>query len=232
MTSSRLPKKVLLPLCGKTVLEVMFDRLERWKDNIIIATTNDGTEKPITDLCTKLGVKYYKGSTDNVLNRYYQCALQYGASGSDIIVRLTSDCPFIDPDIVDETIQFYKNNKFDYVSNRINRKIPIGLDAEVFNFTTLKESEINASESFEKEHVTPYIYMTKKNHYYIGNYSPEIDGSMYRLTLDEEEDYIAIKKIYRKLGCKTNFTYEVLINIMKNNFFLYEINAHVKQKNI
>lgn len=232
MTSTRLPKKVLLPLCGKTVLEVMFDRLERWKENIIIATTDDGSEEPITELCTKLGIKYYRGSTNDVLNRYYKSAVQYGATDNDIIVRLTSDCPLIDPDIVQNTIQLYKNGKFDYVSNRINRKVPVGLDAEVFNFSVLEEAYINASEAFEKEHVTPYIYMTKKMHYRIGSYEPEVDGSKYRLTLDEEDDYLAIKEIYNKFDCKTDFTYEALINTMKNSPLLYEINAHVEQKKV
>lgn len=232
MTSSRLPKKVLLPLCGKTVLEVMLDRLEQWKNNIIIATTDDGSEKPITDLCTKLGIKYYRGSTNDVLSRYYNSAVQYGSTDNDIIVRLTSDCPLIDPDIVQETIQFYKNGNFDYVSNRINRKVPVGLDAEVFNFTVLKKAFNNASEDFEKEHVTPYIYITKKSYYNIGSYEPEVDGSRYRLTLDEKDDYLAIQKIYNLLGCKTDFSYENLIDILEENPFLYEINAHVEQKKV
>lgn len=232
MTSTRLPKKVLLPLCGKTVLEVMFARLEQWKENIIIATTDDGSEDPITDLCTRLGIKYYRGSTNDVLSRYYKSASQYGATGNDIIIRLTSDCPLIDPNIVQETIQFYKDGKFDYVSNRINRKVPVGLDVEVFNFTVLEEAAINASEDFEKEHVTPYIYMTKKMQYRIGSYEPKIDGSKYRLTLDEDDDYLAIKEIYTKFDCKTDFSYKTLIDMMEKNPFLYEINSHIQQKKV
>lgn len=232
MTSTRLPKKVLLPLCGKTVLEVMFDRLKRWKENIIIATTNDGSEEPIADLCVKLGIKYYRGSTNDVLSRYYKSAVQYGATDNDIIVRLTSDCPLIDPDIVQNTIQLYKNGKFDYVSNRIHRKVPVGLDVEVFSFTTLEQAYLNASETFEIEHVTPYIYMTKKDHYSIGSYEPEVDGSRYRLTLDEEDDYLAIKEIYNKLNCNTDFSYQTLMDTMEKNPSLYEINAHIEQKKV
>ena len=210
----------------------MLDRLERWKDTIIIATTDDGSEKPIVDLCTKLDIKYYRGSTNDVLSRYYKSALQYGALDGDTIVRLTSDCPLIDPGIVQNTIQLYKEGRFDYVSNRINRRVPVGLDVEVFNFTALKEAFINASEEFEKEHVTPYIYMTEKKNYRIGSYEPESDGSKYRLTLDEKDDYLAIKEIYNKFDCKTDFSYEMLIDMMENNPYLYEINLHVQQKKV
>ena len=232
MTSTRLPKKVLLPLCGKTVLEVMFDRLEAYKENIIIATTDDGSETLIVNLCKELEIKYYRGSTHNVLSRYYKSALANGASTHDIIVRLTSDCPLIDQEIVGNTINHYKNGNYEYVSNRINRKVPVGLDVEVFSFSALEEAYLNASKDYEKEHVTPYIYMTKKSDYRIGSYEPKVDGSQYRLTLDEEDDYLAIQEIYKKFHCRTNFTYEVLIDTLKKNPFIYNINSHVEQKKV
>jgi spore coat polysaccharide biosynthesis protein SpsF len=106
------------------------------------------------------------------------------------------------------------------------------LDAEVFNFTALKEAALNASEDFEKEHVTPYIYMTKKNHYSIGSYEVKPDGSKYRLTLDEDDDYKAIKEIYKKLDCQTDFSYETLIETMDKNPYISELNIDVEQKKV
>jgi spore coat polysaccharide biosynthesis protein SpsF len=230
MTSTRLPKKVMLPLCGKSVLEIMLDRLGRLKNNIIIATTNDGSEEAIIELCKQLNIKFYQGSTDDVLSRYYYAASRYGAKDNDIIVRLTSDCPLIDKKIVYNTIEYYKNNDFDYVSNRLERKVPLGLDTEVFNFKLLRESYINAKEKFEKEHVTPYIYLTNKRNYSLGNYAPLIDGSMYRLTLDEVDDYNLIKAVYKEFDCSIEFSYEELIQLMQSKPYLYKINQNVQQK--
>ena len=225
MTSSRLPKKVLLPLCGKTVLEVMLDRLEQWKDNIIIATTDDGSEKDITDLCTKLGIRYFRGSTYNVLSRYYKSALQYGAENNDIIV-------LIDPELLQKTLALYLDGDYDYVSNRINRTVPVGLDVEVFNFEILKESYLNASMAYEKEHVTPYIYITQKDKFKIGSFEESKNCAHYRLTLDEEDDYIAIKEIYKKFNNKIHFSYKELINMLELNPYIYQINHHVSQKKV
>ena len=200
MTSTRLPKKVLLPLCDKTVLEVVLKRLHPYKNNIIIATTNDGTEKPIIELCKTLNIKYHQGSTDNVLKRYYESAKKYNASQKDIIVRITSDCPLIDASIMKKTIDKYVDGNYDYVSNRINRTVPVGLDVEVFNFKALEEAFKEANSFYDKEHVTPYFYITKKDYYKVGSYEENEDNSHYRLTLDERDDYLAIKEVYKKFN--------------------------------
>jgi len=226
MTSTRLPGKVLLPLCGKTVLEVMLDRLQSFKDDIIIATTNDGSEKPIVDLCKKLGVKYYRGDTDNVLERYHDSAVAFGAKVGDTIVRLTSDCPLIDGQLVKEIISFYHDNSFEYVSNCVHRTYPRGLDVEVFSFQSLKDAMQNATENSEKEHVTPYI----KEHVKVGDFVDCHDHSKYRLTLDEEDDYCAIQEIYKKLDYDVDFSYTKLIDLLEKNPYVYEINAHIEQK--
>lgn len=231
MTSTRLPKKVLLPLCDKTILEVIFDRLSSWKNSIIVATTNDGTETPIVDVCRRNGIKYFRGDNENVLDRYYQSAMEFGAKKDDVIVRVTSDSPLIDPRIIADTIEFYKAGSFDYVSNRINRRVPIGLDVEVFSFRILEEMNSCATEFFEKEHVTPYVY-SRETIYSIGSYEPEIDGSIYRMTLDEKDDYTAIIEIYAKFQNRTDFNYEELISMMENNPRLYEINSHIQQKTL
>jgi len=232
MTSTRLPKKVMLPLCGKTVLEVLFDRLHEYKNNIIIATTDDGSEKEIVNLCKKLKIKYYQGDTQNVLQRYYKSARKYDAQGKDIIVRITSDCPLIDSSLLQKVIDMYESGNYDYISNRINRTIPVGLDVEIFNFHILETMYKNASNDYEKEHVTPYIYLTKKDSYKIGSCEEEEDNSKYRLTLDEEDDYIAIKEVYKQFEDSVDFSYQELIDMLKANPYIYNLNHHVTQKEV
>jgi len=230
MTSTRLPGKVLLPLCGKTVLEVVIARLDKYKKNIIIATTNDGSELPITEICDRENIKYYLGSTKNVLERYYLAAQKFNAHDEDIIIRVTSDCPLIDVDLLDNCIKMYNSKKYDYVSNRLKRTVPVGLDVEVFSFKLLKFMHENAEEDFEKEHVTPYIYLSNNNNYKLGSCVEYADNSEYRLTLDEYDDYKAIKEVYKKFDNKIDFSYKELINLLKNNQYIFDINSTVCQK--
>ena len=227
MTSTRLPAKIMLPLCSKTVLEVMIDRLEPFKDKIIIATTNDGTQKPIIEVCKKLDLKYYEGDTQNVLSRYYESAVKFGAQNDDIIVRCTSDCPIIDKEIVENTIDFFISSEADYTSSS---RFPRGMDTEVFRFSLLKEAYENANSEFEKEHVTPYIYKTNKDRLKITTFKNQNDDSKYRLTLDEEDDYKAIKEVYKLFDNKTDFSYQELMQKLHENPYIYSINSHVEQK--
>lgn len=226
MTSTRLPAKVMLPLCGKTVLEIMLDRLAPFHKNIIIATTDDGSQTPIVQLCKTLHVKHFEGDTDDVLSRYYHSAIKFDADDATIIVRCTSDCPLIDADIIKETIEFYKNSDAEYVCACQNSGFPRGMDSEVFSFKQLKEAYQNASTPYQKEHVTPYI----KENVKCASYKNTQDHSKYRLTLDEADDYKAITELYAKLGYKTDFSYEKLIQILEENPTIYEINKHVEQK--
>ncbi len=228
MTSTRLPKKVLLPLCGKNVLEIMLDRLDVYRDNIIIATTNDGSEKPIVDICNKLDIKYYQGEKENVLNRYFQTAVEFGLQDSDIIVRLTSDCPLIDVNILSKTIALYCNGNFDYVTSCPD-SFPRGLDVEVFDFNSLKNANKNAKTTYEKEHVTPYIISNSTR---IGTYKVAEKNGKYRLTLDEISDYEMIRSVYKEFGCRLDFSYDDLIELLDNNPYLHEINKHVEQKKV
>jgi spore coat polysaccharide biosynthesis protein SpsF len=230
MTSTRLPKKVMLPLCGKSALEIMINRIEKFKDNIIIATTNDGTEEDIVKLAKKLNVKYYQGDTDNVLSRYYESAIKFGATNNDIIVRLTSDCPIMDQEILSQIIESFKTCKCDYLSNVIERTYPRGMDTEVFRFKSLKMAYENATTQLEIEHVTPYINNTNKDKFILKSYKDVENNSKYRLTLDEIDDYEAIKEVYKKFDDKINFSYSQLITTLKENPYIYDINSHVEQK--
>ncbi len=234
MTSTRLPGKVLLPLCGQSVLQVMLQRLQRFKKNIIIATSNDGSEVPIVNLCQQLNVAFYQGDMDNVLARYYHSAVSFDAHDQDIIVRLTSDCPLIDPDVLQSSIDFYQQNTFDYVNTGVSSGFPRGMDCEVFSFAMLKQAYKNADSDYELEHVTPYFYQTKKQSLSLGcYYNPNqdfIDQGKYRLTLDEAEDYQVILAIYQHFNCQTDFSYYELMDFLCHNESIYQLNSHIQQK--
>ncbi|GAA0711658.1 hypothetical protein GCM10008904_24230 [Paraclostridium ghonii] len=230
--SKRLPGKVMKKICEKTVLEHVYERLKlsEYLNDIVIATTDSDEDIKIIDLCEKLGMNYFIGSEDDVLSRYYNCAKKYNA---DIVVRITSDCPLIDSNVLDEMLSFYTNNKYDLVTNageEIYRTYPRGLDIEIFSFKLLKIAYLNANQNYEKEHVTPYIYENGFNVYY---YKNNKNYSKYRLTLDTKEDFELIKKIYYELyDNKHDFFLEDIINVLENNPELELINKYIKQKQL
>lgn len=226
MTSTRLPGKIMLDLCGKPVLEIMIDRLHRFKQNLVVATTDDGSQTPIVELCKRLNIPCYEGDTDDVLSRYYHAASTFGATNESIIVRCTSDCPLIDPEIVQETIDFFIHHDAQYVCACQESGFPRGIDTEVFTFKHLKEAYEQALSEHHKEHVTPYI----KANVRCASYSNKKDHSKYRLTLDEVDDYKAISELYKTLECRTDFTYDELIQTLENNPHIYEMNRYVEQK--
>ena len=142
----------------------------------------------------------FLGSENDVLDRYYKAAKKFNA---DIIVRICGDCPFIDPFIIDEILDLFKNNNYDYISNTIKPTFPDGFDVEVFNFSVLKEVWGKAKKEYEREHVTPYILNSKK--FKKLNYSYKNDLSSLRLTIDEEVDLKQINIIYSYLKNKNSF---------------------------
>ncbi len=226
VNSSRLKGKVLLPLCKKNVLEIIFERLRDFKKNIIVATTENKEDDKIVEICKKNSIKYYRGEEKDVLKRYFEAALHFNAKEGDIIARITSDCPVIDQNILKEAINLYSVYNCDYVSNTIIRTYPRGLDVEVFGFETLKEAHIKAKEGHQREHVTPWIIQNKKTAPLID----DKDNSNYRLTLDEEDDYLAIKELYSVLNCRTDFNYKTLIKTLKLFPYIEQINKNVKQR--
>lgn len=226
MTSTRLPKKVMLPLCSKSVLEVMLKRLERFKKHIIIATTNDGSQIPIKELCNRLGIECFEGDSEDVLARYYLAAKHFGADASTTIIRCTSDCPCIDPDIIEKALAFYTSHDAEYVCACQESGFPRGLDTEIFSFSLLEQAYLQATLPYEREHVTPYI----KQHAKQAAYHNTQDDSKYRLTLDETDDYKALCALFEKLSCRLDFNYEELIDTLEQNPSIYEMNKHVTQK--
>lgn len=198
MSSTRLPGKVLKPLSGKVVLDHVLDRLGKCKliDQIVVATTTDDIDEQLVDWCKKRGVACFRGDRDDVLSRYYQCATKYNAGE---VVRITSDNPLLDPEIVGQVIELKQKSGADYAANNLVKSFPHGLDVEVISYKALKESNDNAVEDFEREHVTQYV-RHRTNQYVLTNLSSEGNWHHIRVTLDEDEDYQLIAILYQLLG--------------------------------
>ena len=233
MGSTRLPGKVLKKVLGKTLLEYQIERVKRAKtlDEIIIATTIKESDDQIVQLCQQFSIPYYRGSEEDVLSRYYEAATEFGV---DVIVRLTSDCPIIDPTVIDKVVEHYLENKdrYDYVSNTLTRTYPRGLDTEVMSYEVLKKAHEEAKELVYREHVTAYIYH-HPDQFRLCNVSNEKDESKHRWTVDTEEDFLLIKHILETLyPINPLFTVEDVIQILRDKPEWVEINAHVEQKKL
>jgi len=232
MTSTRLPGKVLKKVSGKTLLEHHVERLRRsqMSDEIVIATTENRTDIPIVEVCEKIKVNYFRGSEEDVLSRYYKAATKFKA---DIVVRVTSDCPLIDPVIVDSVISFFFDNSpfFDYVSNAGIRTFPRGMDTEVFKYQTLVETYNEAKSNVDREHVTTFI-RNPKNHYKLGNYSLHENHSSHRWTVDTLEDFNLVSKILNALyPIKSNFDLNDILTLLQNNPTWSKLNSHIETVN-
>lgn len=225
MTSTRLPGKVLQPVyqtdsSSLSMLEAIINRINNSNliSSIIIATTTNITDNPIIDLCHEINqknkekeVKVFRGSENNVLERYYLAAKEHNL---DIVIRITSDCPVIDVNIMNDILSFFLINKYDYVSNTLERTYPRGLDIEIFSFFALELAYKNATTEIEKEHVTPYIYGHNKE-FKLFSYIQPIDWSEFRLTVDTDIDMELIRKIYSSLyPSNPNFTQKDIINLL------------------
>jgi len=234
MGSTRMPGKVMEKIEGKTVLSHVINRVKKVEliDEIIIATTTKKNDDLIVNESEKNNVRSFRGSENDVLSRYYNAAKKFHI---DVVVRITSDCPLIDPTITNKIINFYmKNTKYDLVTNAgikvDKRTYPRGLDVEVFSFKVLENSFLNAKENYQREHVTPYIYEKSKNIYF---YQNDINLSKYRLTLDTPEDFKLISKIYGYLyKGKHDFFLEGIIDLLEKRPDLIKINSEVIQKKV
>jgi spore coat polysaccharide biosynthesis protein SpsF len=231
--STRLPGKVLKKIYDKTVLQHDIERLQRVENisKLVIATTESKQDNQIIDECTRLNVKYFRGSEQNVLSRYYFAAKENNA---DVVVRATSDCPLIDPQTTEKIIDFYLKHQdiYDYVSNTIDRTYPRGLDTEVFSFQALEKAFFSASKEYEREHVTPYIYQHPEE-FKIFQYKNDKDYSDYRWTLDTEEDLKVIELIYEGLYFKNEaFDFDDILQFIEKNPYIIEINKAITQKKL
>jgi spore coat polysaccharide biosynthesis protein SpsF len=233
MGSTRLPGKHLKQILGRPMLSFLIERLRRVKkaQEIIIATTDQLIDEKIIKVCKEEKVNYFRGDEENVLDRYYQTAKKFKAK---IIVRITADCPLIDPEIIDRTINVFLDNypKFDYVSNSLNHTFPRGMDVEVFSFESLKKVVKWGMSSEEKEHVTPYYYRHPEK-FSLENVENEKNLSSFRLTVDTPEDFFLISKIIQELyPLNPNFTLVDILNLLAKHPDWLVINSKVQQKKL
>lgn len=231
MGSTRLPGKVLKEVRGKPLMHYEVERLRRVSlaRQLVIATTTHLKDQPVIDYCLGANIPFFRGSEEDVLNRYYCTAREFGA---DVIVRVTADCPLIDPEVVDQVIHFYLENypQYDYVSNTLERTFPRGMDVEVFSFPGLSEAEQQAQNPVEREHVTPFFYRYP-NKFHLGSIKNITDQSRYRLTVDTPEDFELIRRILEVLYPENpNFSLKDVLGLLERNPDWAKINSDVQQK--
>ena len=230
MTSTRLPGKVLMDIENKPMLWHVINRLRFSKklDNIILAIPDKKENDILEQFAKNNCIKYFRGSEKDVLSRYYKTAKKFKVN---VIVRITADCPLIDPEIVDRVIQKYSDSNADYTSNTLKKTFPRGLDVEVFNFKILEEAYQKAKEYYQREHVTPYIYKNPKR-FRLVNIKSKSNLCYMRWVVDEKKDLEFIREIYKKIYLKKKIFYmKDVITILKEYPKLMKINENVKQKN-
>ena len=226
--STRLPGKVLLTIRDKPLLWYVLKRLELVKtpNQVIIATSTSSSNKPLLDYLKEYKINYYAGDENDVLDRFYQTAKRYNG---EIIVRITSDCPLIDPTLVDQGLEIFLNSNVDYLSNVHPPTFPDGYDIEIFTFKTLETSWKNAELNSEREHVTPYIYNNPKI-FSIENFQNDKDLSNIRLTVDTKKDFSLISKIIENFYDRwTKFDLKDVITFINQNPHLLKINAQYER---
>lgn len=233
MDSTRLPKKVMANVVGKPILEHIIDRVSfsTYIQTIVIATTINVKDNSIAAWAQNKGVCLFRGSEKDVLDRYYQAALRLEAN---LIVRVCSDDPFIDPLIMDKVIQYYLNhrNTVDYVSNDLIPSYPLGLNVEVFSITALKKAWQEAKEPYQREHVTPYIYQHPEI-FSLVNVENNEDLSYMRWTVDEARDLEFVTEVYKRLYKEGEiFLMKDILTLLRKEPQLMEINKNVKQKTL
>mgnify|MGYP005647246793 FL=1 len=232
MGSTRLPGKVLMKADETNLmLDYSVNQLKHSKnsDKIIIATSNLKRDDLIEEHCKNLNIDYFRGDEQDVLDRHYQCAKKFSLSH---IVRIPSDKPLIDPQIVDSIIEFFKGNDFDYVANFeiiqkdnsliFNSTYPSGTEVEIFSFNALEMAWKNAKTPDEREHVTPHFYLNRKN-FKLKHIQQSENLSHFRWSLDYENDMHLIREIIKRISNRPILLNDI-IQLLDNNPQLYKIN--------
>jgi spore coat polysaccharide biosynthesis protein SpsF len=230
MGSTRLPGKILMTVNEMSFLKHQLIRLSKINVPIYIATTTENLDNELVEFSIQNNLDFFRGDENNVLSRYYGCAL---INKLDVIIRITSDCPLIDADLISASLAEYlfMNDSLIYFSNAIERTYPRGFDFEIFSFELLKNAYENAVEVSDLEHVTPYIWKNKNGNVKIVHKLNNINNSKYRLTLDTIEDFKLLKILIEKHN-GSNLTGDEIIEILNNNPEYYLINAHIEQKKL
>ncbi|MDP3157118.1 MAG: glycosyltransferase family protein [Archangium sp.] len=233
ISSTRLPAKVLLDLGGKTALERCLRRAQQFTgvDEVVIATSESEYDEPIALLARRLGVPCYRGSELDVLARYFFAATETRA---DVIVRVTSDCPLLDPTISSQVISHFlgRGDTIQYASNTLNRRLPRGLDTEVFSFEALQRANYEATAAPDREHVTRFIYTNAAKFVCESVLPPGAgDESQHRWTLDTPEDYQFLVRLFERLGSAAQTAdLQQVLEAANAQPDIRKFNGHIEQK--
>jgi spore coat polysaccharide biosynthesis protein SpsF len=249
MSSSRLPGKILADIAGQPMLQRVFLRTSRAATvtETVFATTSDPSDDPVAEYCDFSGIPFTRGSLYDVLDRYYQTAKQAKA---DVVVRVTADCPVIDPGLIDQVVEALLEEEYDFVANRLpppfHRTYPIGLDVETCTFTALEKAWTESKETFHREHVMPYLYegveLVAANRLLQTGVSPRgfrvallhhiTDFGDYRWTVDTPEDLEFMRQVYSRFDGRDDFSWKEVLELVHNEPELMQINAAVKHKTL
>ena len=226
MSSRRLPGKVMLDLAGKPVLQHVVERVRRSRllDDVVVATSTDSSDAPLVEFLRERGVVCHRGPLEDVLTRYVQAAR---AADADTVVRITADCPLIDPAIIDDTLRLHRLQDNDYTSNCVPPTYPDGLDVEVLSMQALLRADREAPPGPDREHVTLYINQSQ-GEFRLGTLRAAQDLSRWRLTLDEPEDYRLLGAIFEQLyPANPNFDLAAVCELLRRQPALLDINRHI-----
>lgn len=225
MSSTRLPGKVLADVGGKPMLWHVTQRAQAAKtlDQIVLATSNTPDDDAVEAFCDQNAIACFRGSRDDVLDRYYQAARHFNA---EVVVRLTADCPLLDPEVIDKIVAAFHEGDYDYVSNSVERSFPDGLDTEVFSREALERAWREARLMSEREHVTPYIWKNP-DLFRVGSVVHSEDLSALRWTVDEPQDLEFVRAIHAYLGILP-FSMTEAVHFLREHPELAEINRGFK----
>lgn len=229
VSSSRLPRKVLMDIAGRSMLEHVVGRLRQVPevDEVVIATSTDPSDDEIVSFCEDHDITVRRGSLDDVLERYWSAARDVGA---DVVVRATSDCPLLDPAVISLVVRRYLQGDVDYASNRLpgHRTYPVGLDVEAFGVDTLDRAHREATQPFEREHVTPYVYCDDHD-FRLACVDTDAPAPTERWTVDTAEDLAFVREVFARLPDGVTDWLE-LKAIVEADPELRAINAHVAHR--
>lgn len=228
MGSSRLPGKVLADLAGCSTLERLINRAHRAKrlSQLLVATSLSAQDDAIAQECARLSIFCFRGSEDDVLDRYYRASQECGARA---IVRITADCPLIDPALVDELVEAFLAARCDYASNALIPRYPRGLGIEAFSVEALHLAWREARQPYQRVHVTPYFYQNPDK-FTVLSVIGQTDYSHLRWTLDTREDLELIREIFARFGTCDDFHWRDVLALLEREPGLSDINSHVQQK--
>lgn len=229
MTSTRLPGKVLREVLGRPLLGYQLERMRRARslDRIVIATTTNATDDPVAAFCRREGCDVVRGPEHDVLERYAQAERAFPA---DTVVRLTSDCPLIDPDLVDLAVRRFGEQPCDYLSNMLQPTWPYGMAVEVMTAVALRAAAAEAQDAREREHVTPFLYW-RPQRFRLESLTMAPDLSRHRWTVDTPEDFELVRRILEALyPANPRFGLADVLALLEAHPEWEKINAHVEQK--